>query len=129
MAKNQLFRKIPEKNIVIKILNLYGIKDIDDSHFFTKKNLIDLNTIDNLIEQKDLLIIYYIPCKFKIYFDDINLKRCIVILRQLLKVHNYTLLSKEKNKKGVKESIYQVIPLNKEIQLPKTPEKITISFE
>jgi|TARA_B110001469_G_C9644715_1_gene325365 hypothetical protein len=129
MVKNQLFRKIPEKSMVIKILNLYGINDIDDSHFFTKKNLIELNTVENLIEQKVLLENYYIPCKFKIYFNELNLKRCIVILRQLLKVHNYTLLSKEKNIKGVKESIYQVIPLNKEIELPTTPKKITISFE
>ena len=129
MSKNQLFRKIPDKTIVIKILNLYGIKDIDDTHFFTKNNLIDLNTIENLNDNKELLSQYYIPCKFKIYFNDINLKRSIVILRQLLKVHKYTLLSKEKNKKGIKESIYQVIPLNNEIQMPIVPEKITISFE
>jgi len=129
MSKNQLFRKIPDKTIVIKILNLYGIKDIDDTHFFTKNNLIDLNTIENLNNNKELLSQYYIPCKFKIYFNDINLKRSIVILRQLLKVHNCTLLSKEKNKKGIKESIYQVIPLNNEIQMPIVPEKITISFE
>lgn len=129
MSKNQLFRKIPDKTVVIKILNLYGIKDIDDTHFFTKNNLIDLNTIENLNDNKELLSQYYIPCKFKIYFNDINLKRSIVILRQLLKVHNYTLLSKEKNKKGIKESIYQVIPLNNEIQMPIVPEKITISFE
>lgn len=129
MGKNQLFKIIPDKNVVLNILKLYGINSFDDTHFFTKKNLEDMDTVNKLNDIKDDLEQYYLPCKYKIYYNDISIKRCIVILRQLLKLYNYTLLSKEKNKKGVKESIYQVIPLNTAIEIPKTPKKIKISFE
>ena len=129
MGKNQLFKIIPDKLFVLSIIKLYGINDFNDNHFFTKKNIEELKTIDKLNELKIDFQKYYLPCKFKIYFDNITIKRSIVILRQLLKLYNHTLLSKEKNKKGIKLSIYQIIPLNKEIDIPKTPKKIKISFE
>ena len=38
------------------------------------------------------------------------MKKCITILRQFLKIHNHTLISKEKYVKGKKLLFYQVIP-------------------
>ena len=45
--KNQLFKVIPDKNITLSLLNLFGIHDFNDNHSFTKLNLIDLKTVDN----------------------------------------------------------------------------------
>lgn len=130
MGRNQLFKIIPDKSFIIKLLNLYGIDDFEDTRFFTKTDLETLHTLDKLKEIDSKLHTYYLPCKSKIYLKDITIKRCIVILRHFLKVQNYTLFSKEKFIDGKKTTIYQLIPLNKGITTITPPEKkITLSFE
>ena len=128
--KNQLFKIIPEKNFVLELLKLYGIENLEDTRFFTKDDLNNLNTLENIINITDDLNIYYLPCKSKIYLKNITLKRCIVILRQFIKILNYTLYSKEKFINGKKTTIYQIIPFNNGIHINKQlDKKITISFE
>ena len=61
-------------------------------------------------EMIDELMKYYIPCKSKKYLSELNEKKCVTILRQFLKIHNHTLISKEKYVKGKKHLFYQVIP-------------------
>ena len=63
MAKNQLFKVIPDRNFVVELLNLYGIKDFYDTHYFTVANLKSLNTLEKLIDITDRLKEYYIPKK------------------------------------------------------------------
>ena len=101
MPINQLFRTIPDRAFTIELLNLYGIDDFTDTHFFTKNDLDKLETIHKLNEIIDRLDEYYIPCKSKTYLQDITIKRSIVILRHFLKCHNYNIHSKEKFIKGV----------------------------
>jgi len=129
MPINQLFKNMPERSFVITLINLYGIEDFDDDKYFTKKTLETLNTIENLNSIKDKLNEYYIECKSKTYLKDITLKRCIVILRQFLRCHGYTLFSKEKFVKGEKQTIYKIVKLDKEVVVPKKKEKIIVSFE
>ena len=130
MPTNQLFKMTPDRNFVIELLQLYGIQDFNDTHFFTKDNLNALNTVEHLNNILDKLKEYYIPCKARIYLKDINLKRSVVILRQFLKCHNYTLCSKEKFINGIKNTIYQVIQNNDGISTPKKKDKsIVISFD
>ena len=129
MPINQLFKNMPDRSFVIELINLYGIKDFDDDKYFTKKTLETLNTIENLNDIKDKLNEYYIECKSKTYLTDITLKRCIVILRQFLRCHGYTLFSKEKFVKGKKQTIYKIVKLDKEVVVPKKKEKIIVSFE
>jgi hypothetical protein len=112
MAKNQLFRITPDRNIVLKLLSFYGIDGFDDNRYFTKNDLESLKTIDNIHSLKDELYNYYIPCKSKIYLNNITEKKSITILRQFLKTHNYTLMSKEKYIQGVKHIIYKIIPMD-----------------
>ena len=59
--------------------------------------LIELQ-IENYYDMiKYMLSQYYLPCKNKKYLECINTKKCITILRQLLKLYNYSYLdSKEK---------------------------------
>lgn len=129
MPINQLFKNMPERSFVIELINLYGIEDFDDDKYFTKKTLEKLNTIENLKDIKDKLNEYYIECKSKTYLIDITSKRCIVILRQFLRCHGYTLFSKEKFIKGEKQTIYKIVKLDKEVVVPKRKEKIVVSFE
>ncbi len=129
MPINQLFKNMPDRSFVIRLINLYGIKDFDDDKYFTKKTLETLNTIENLNSIKDKLNEYYIECKSKTYLTDITLKRCIVILRQFLRCHGYTLFSKEKFVKGEKQTIYKIVKLDKEVVVPKKKEKIIVSFD
>ena len=70
---------------------------MDNEEFhFTKHDILNSDLIEKIIELKDKLLIYYIPCKAKIYLENINEKKCITILRQMLKYLNYNLKIKEK---------------------------------
>lgn len=131
MVKNQLFRILPDSNIITILLKTFGLTSLTDTKFFTKKTMIEMNTIDKLNKIKDDLYQYYLPCKAKVYIENITLKKSITILRQFLKVHNYTLISKEKYIENEKMSVYRLIELDEKIikKTNKPRKKITISFE
>ena len=129
--KNQLFRISPELEFTENLLKLFGIKDINDNHSFTRANLEDLKTVEKINELKGKLGKYYIQCKGKKYLlIKKKKKKCITILRQFLKIHNHTLISKEKYVKGKKLLFYQVIPQQIDI-LTKNREsaKVILSFD
>lgn len=128
MPKNQLFKITPDITFINELLKLYGINNINEKKYFTKQDLENINTLEELINIKDILSSYYIPCKSKIYLKDITLKRAIVILRQFIKIVNYTINSKEKFIKGKKTTIYELVPINTSIKIEK--EKIiTLTFD
>ena len=72
--KNQLFRISPELQFTENLLQLFGIKDINDNHSFTRNNLNDLKTVDKMNQKIDELTKYYIPCKAKKYLDNFDIK-------------------------------------------------------
>lgn len=128
--KNQLFKISPDLKITLEILNQFGISSFEDNHSFTKNNLTDLNTVENINDMISDLNKYYIPCKSRIYLNNLNEKKCITILRQFLKIHNHTLMSKEKYVKGKKHLFYQVIPLQIDMMTKeRNSEKVVLSFD
>ena len=127
--KNQLFRISPDLKFSTKVLNLFGISDFNDNHSFTKFNLKELDTVNKMGEIVEELKKYYLPCKSKLYLLNLNEKKCITILRQLLKIHNYTLMSKEKYIKGKKSLFYQVIPLQIDMTIKERNNKVIIRFD
>lgn len=127
--KNQLFKVSPNVEITEKILENFGIKGLDDNHSFTRDNLSDLDTVNNINEMYDELVRYYIPCKAKKYLTDLNEKKCITVLRQFLKMQNYTLMSKEKYVEGKKILFYQVIPMQIDMKTNRDSEKVVLSFD
>lgn len=129
--KNQLFRNTPDLNITLELISFFGLKSLTDNHSFNKQNLIDLKTVEKINGILDKLSSYYLPCKSRIYLSDINEKRCITVLRQFLKVHNYTLLYKEKFINNKKSIYYQIIPAQIMIDTNKSKKKkkIVISFD
>ena len=130
--KDQLFKNKPELNLVIEIIRLFGLEGFDDIKLFTKQNMIELNTVENMKEYIPKLQEYYLPCKSKIYLQDLNERKCINILRQLLKQYNHTLISKEKYIKSIKYNFHQIIQFsNKKIDtnIQDTERKIVLSFD
>ena len=109
---NQLFKKSIPNDLLQQILNCFGLKNLDDAKIFTKYDLELNNTIEKLGEIQEELRTYYIPCKAKIYLMDITTKKCITILRQILKLYNYSLRSSEKYIAKKKKIAYQLIPNN-----------------
>ena len=130
MPKNQLFRVLPDIDIINAILHTFGLSSLNDTKFFTKESIKENNTVNQLNDMKDKLELYYLPCK-KLYINDITEKRCIVILRQFIKVHGYTLISKERYIQGKKLNVYRMIEDDTTVKpIPKKKTKpIIISFQ
>jgi hypothetical protein len=124
MSKNQLFKINPDAAIIQTLVEAFGLTGIDDSRYFTKDNMTESNTIVKILEMSRQLTEYYLPCKSKIYLQNINEKKCITILRQFIKPFHYQCLGKEKSLSGKKHMTYrisvderqpQVSPLGKDV--------------
>ena len=134
MVKNQLFRVLPDIDIVNLLLNIFGLDKLDnaltDTKYFTKEYLKDNNAVEKIEELKDKLETYYLPCKARDYIHNIDIRRCITILRQFIRIHGYTLMYKEKYIDGKKTTIYRVVVEEKTTPKKQTKEKkIVISFD
>jgi len=84
---NQLFKRIPDDNELIKILNCYNLKNLNDNNIFSFIDLNYHNTIDKLYSILDILLDIYLPCKYY-YINNLNNKKCITILRQICRLFN-----------------------------------------
>ena len=115
-SKNQLFRRNPDRYIISDLLKIFNIESLDDTNFyFTKQDLLNNDIIDKMNKLKNRLEVYYIPCKAKLYLEDINEKKCITILRQFLKYIEYNLKLKEKYVNGVKNYQYFIVCNKKKV--------------
>jgi hypothetical protein len=128
MTINQLFKKRPSQDSIIPILNLFNISNFDDQKSFTKKDLSQFNTVSKIKENKELFEDIYLPCKAKIYLNDLTEKKCITILRQILKLYKYNLKSTEKYFQGEKMIEYNILCTFKK-EDHNLEEKCIISFD
>ena len=112
MVLKQLFISTPPIELLKDIVNGFGLKNLNDKKEFCYLDMDNLNTLNIFHTLENELRKYYLPCKQKIYFNNIKLltnKEAITILRQLLKIYDYDLNSREKFIKGVKYSVYKII--------------------
>ena len=111
MAINQLFINKPPIEILFTVSLLFGIdiNNLEQKYTFTKQELVDINFKENYEQIINLLDDYYLNCKKKIYLHTISDKKCITILRQLLKLYNYSLKSYEKYSNSKKYIVYSII--------------------
>ena len=60
MVKNQLFRVLPDLDIIQDLLNAFGLTTLEDTNFFTKETITELNTVSrfNELKEKDETITY-----------------------------------------------------------------------
>ena len=132
MPRNQLFKNIPDLQIIQAILDAFGLDDIEDARFFTKEHMVDVNTVQKITKLSDSLKEYYLPCKSKKYLTELNEKKCITILRQFVKIHHYKCIGMEKSIKGNKTMTYRLIYSNNDyLTSPEAKKKdeYVLSFE
>lgn len=108
MKINQLFRSKIDMEVVIKLLNCFGLSNAMDKRFFCKNDLLHLNTVNKVKDMIDDLNNVYLPCKARIYLTHLNEKKCVTILKQVLRTQNFSLVSKEKHIDKQKTIFYQV---------------------
>ena len=116
MGYNQLFRKIPDKILLDKLLEAFNLKSIDDVKLFSKLDLLNHDSVNKMNDLKVILQEYYLPCKARAYLNELTTKNIITILRQCLRIFGYKINSKEKYIKGVKYLLYHIFPIDASIQ-------------
>ncbi len=130
MVFNQLFVEKPSMEIVNKIIKIFGLNDINDSKEFSFIDMDKYNTLANLRGIENELKECYLPCKQKIYLNEINYKSAITIFRQFLKSQNYDLKAREKYINTKKCLKYKIITKEeKRKDKKKNPENITLYFD
>lgn len=112
MKINQLFIRYIDKETLVKVLHCFGLKDLEDKKMFSKNDLVQAHTVVQLNEMKPLLESFYLPCKAKIYIDNLNEKKAITVLKQLLRLHGHVLVSKERNINNKKVIFYCIVNEN-----------------
>ena len=110
--KNQTFKIKPDGQLIQIILEAFGLDNLEDTRFFTKEHMKDIQTVDKLNKlqiNNKFLRDYYLPCKGKRYLKDLDEKKCITILRQCIRIHNYKCIGMEKSVSGKKTMTYRLI--------------------
>lgn len=132
MPINQLFKEKPPIELLEKLLNILGVNSINDSRKFSKKD----THMDDVFYKRFLCLKeefrnYYMPCKFYIYFNEklVSYRRIITIIRQCLKLYNYTLQYREKYIDGSKVIEYNIELLHDEKKKQIEQKKCTIVFD
>ena len=126
MVNNQLFKKIPTKEYINKILKLFGIVDFDENFYFSKFDIQKKNILDTINEEIPELEKYYLKCKAKKYLVDLNHKKLITILRQLVRQHKYRIVGFEKYTNGEKYLLYK---LEKDIKIEPKEYGLIMNFD
>ncbi len=119
----KLFREIPPIALIEELLLTCGIHSIHDTSWF-QKHQIQCEAFEQLLP---ILEPFYIPCKAREYlYTSLTQARVITILRQILRVHNVNLVSKEKTCGSEKQLWYQLQKIQSSI--PPLTEDVFISF-
>tara|TARA_B100001094_G_scaffold285827_1_gene300207 strand:+ start:135 stop:542 length:408 start_codon:yes stop_codon:yes gene_type:complete len=122
--KDQNFRNIPDLKIIHLLLETFGLDGLDDDRYFTREHMIEIQTVNKIIELIPRLKEYYIPCKSKIYLSDLNEKKVITILRQFIKNLNYKVFTFEKSIQRKKHITYRLMYINGDFLSPKKNESL-----
>jgi hypothetical protein len=136
MVVNQLFNDRPSFELTLKLVRLFGLKDMKDQTEFSTLTMTYNNTLTNFKIIEEEISECYIPCKRKVYLSNITNKSLISILRHFLKTQDYDLSSNEKILDGKKYLVYKIVTkfqkekINKLKPNYKIPTKnITIVFD
>lgn len=122
----QLFRKPLTSELLMIIKKIYKIKNLNN-HQFNKKKILEYNTIEQLELFYFYISKFYLPCKAKIFLENITINRTVTILKQILKEFNYTVSATEKYDKNKKYTHYR-INKNKKLTLINM-DKYLINFD
>ena len=82
--KNQLFKETIPVSLFWEILSSFGITNIY-MDCFSLESLKRTGIEGNMRRLSSKLEKYYIPCKAEVYLCNITIKKCMTILRQILR--------------------------------------------
>ena len=103
---SRLFRETPPLELVQQIVNHLGFTGLTDSKLFCVEE-VNLGTLEEWVP---LLEPYYLPCKAKKYFENLDGRRVVTVLRHILPYHGFKLTSYERLHMGKKRTVYQIHP-------------------
>ncbi len=126
--KEQLFKNIPTKEFVEDVLKLFIPNGFQDSYYqFSRKMITEKNIIDKLNLLMPQLKNYYMNCKHKKYLENLDPKKCVTILRQLLRLYEYRVISIEKYHNGQKFLLYKIEKI--EVEKDNYQKKLIVEFD
>jgi hypothetical protein len=108
------------------ILKIYGIDVVGAQTQFTRDELVTKNIVEEVRQIIPMLEKYYIPCKARMYLNDLDAQKCITILRQVLRLKGCNLLSQQRMRHGQKRVEYTIVW--SESLSNKTPEPVQDVF-
>ena len=103
---SKLFRETPPLDLVQYMLTELGFTGLNDIRIFSAEEL----NIDAEMTWAPLLEPYYLPCKAKRYFDTLDSRRVVTLLRHVLPFHGFRLQVYERQHMGRKRTVYQMHP-------------------
>lgn len=109
MKINQLFNKSIPEDVALRVLRCFGLAGFDDRRMFSKFDIDNYDTVRLMNGMMNELSQYYMPCKARTYLTNINNKKCVTILKQIIRLYGYTLMSRERNVHGKKVIFYQIM--------------------
>ena len=119
--KNQLFAKIhPPFDLVKQVVGLLINYPFEDIYYeFTKKIINEKKVLEKIEFYIEELKKYYLKCKHFKYLENIDEKKYITILRQILRPYNYSIKAYEKYNNGEKYLLYVIMKNKEENKLKK----------
>jgi hypothetical protein len=109
MKIHQLFRVSIPREFVTRLLGCFACTADDPVGFtFTKMDLHARGTCEKMSQLAEQMREIYLPCKYKIYFENLNACKAITVLRQILRVFEYRLVSTQKYLRRRKISVYRI---------------------
>lgn len=108
MRINQVFKKPVDLALTVDLLRCFALNGLDDTRLFCKKDLLKFGTLARVAELVPSLSLYYLPCKARTYLSDLSEKRVVTVLKQVVRLHGYILLSKERSVNGKKVIFYRL---------------------
>lgn len=125
MKINQIFKTHVTEELLNKILFCFNYSEINTTKYFSKEDLNIYGTLELLEDIKDELLQVYLPCKAKKYLNFKKNQNAITILRQILRLFSYKLISKQKYLIDKKVIFYYIIHNNDYIKKNKNNIKIS----
>jgi hypothetical protein len=119
MKINQLFRKRVDVATLLATMKCFGLTGLSDRRSFCKGDLAEFGTVEKLRNMISELEEFYMPCKTKVYLRDLTEKRSVTVLKQILRIHGYFLVSSERNFNNRKIIFYSLMS---ELDVNSTPK-------
>ena len=108
MTINQLFLTKPSLELIMTMMGHLDIWTLQSVVAFSQKTIIQNNVLIKIKPILDELGKHYLPCKKRVYIDDITPKKLITIVKQCLRIYECKLISQEKYIAGCKQIIYRI---------------------